>query len=620
MAPRNKVVRETLEEELERLRLLQNFDQVRLTANTQLNSPQTDAFSALVHGELLIEDYLYVHGCSPNATPPAELTNAKSMLLGVYEGKLTSKQGNKQSFKLEAAILLCKVCYLCDQLKEVDRYFDNAELLKLSHETKNPRMLRLIAEAFSIKGLSMEKGPNATNSKMSDAVSQYYDRSADTCLKFLKSSDQLMNQPPSAVHGGNSPTVVTHFLEYAVQRVPVLDVSNGRTQRGIDTLRKWLQSAEIRHSPELRALLAKQLAELLLRLVSDRSYRTINPPEPSSALPNRNWSGLEPPASSYTNSSQKSSSYGSSRGLNSKKNNSFSLSNNLFNPSNRTEEVLLLLLVTECLVSRDLVLDQSAEHKYLREKRVKEEKFVLDLLTIVLVKRAQFAILTETVERGMKVAFNDVDMWYKFALCLICSEKYSRAVTVLQECHNLDPNNPLFLTLTAKVALQYLNDAAIGVKAALKALELSGSMNVYERARVHMLLAVAYAMSAESLSITQTEKSNFLKNAMSNFKTANEFDDNDPCIQFNYALCLANTRNIRLAKQVIRSTDDHEPTQELSVLLLTAEKKYPEALQLVSSLCSDNSDNLTLIYLKIYYKRSFMDRRWQSKVPTNSRK
>ncbi len=46
-------------------------------------------------------------------------------------------------------------------------------------------------------------------------------------------------------------------------------------------------------------------------------------------------------------------------------------------------------------ISKDLVLDMGVEHECLRSKKLNEEKFVLDLLTIVLINGQQYNLLTQ---------------------------------------------------------------------------------------------------------------------------------------------------------------------------------------------------------------------------------
>ena len=50
-------------------------------------------------------------------------------------------------------------------------------------------------------------------------------------------------------------------------------------------------------------------------------------------------------------------------------------------------------------ISKDLVLDMGPEHKCLRNKKVDEEKFVLDLLTIALISGEQYNLLAQVNQK-----------------------------------------------------------------------------------------------------------------------------------------------------------------------------------------------------------------------------
>ena len=76
----------------------------------------------------------------------------------------------------------------------------------------------------------------------------------------------------------------------------------------------------------------------------------------------------------------------------------------------------------------------------------------------------------------MSVAFDDVELWFKFGLSLINSRKYSRAVIVLKECAKLDPNNYIYLSLIARVALQDLKEPTLAIASLEQALQVREKM------------------------------------------------------------------------------------------------------------------------------------------------
>ena len=59
---------------------------------------------------------------------------------------------------MEARVLMMKLMYIFGEMDKIDSYFNEKELSKAMEtftEESNSRMLRLIAEAFAIKGPSL---------------------------------------------------------------------------------------------------------------------------------------------------------------------------------------------------------------------------------------------------------------------------------------------------------------------------------------------------------------------------------------------------------------------------------------------------------------------------------
>ena len=73
----------------------------------------------------------------------------------------------------------------------------------------------------------------------------------------------------------------------------------------------------------------------------------------------------------------------------------------------------------------------------------------------------------------MSVAFDDVELWFKFGLSLMNSGKYSRAVLVLNECARLDPHNHIYHSLVARVALQHLRQPPLAIHSLQQALKVT---------------------------------------------------------------------------------------------------------------------------------------------------
>lgn len=315
----------TTEDEINQYRLISNaVDALALL----IKRNDKDHFDLLVRAEVTIEDYLYVHGSASSGGEAAkveELRVARKNLETIinsqhhsghkqHSSKSDAKQYQK-SILLEAKMLMMKLLYILGEMKLIDSYFVESDLkAAMNHYTKeeNPRIIRLVSEAFAIKGLQLEHFINLHQS-VKENPRYYFELSATACLSFLKCLDSLpfagggptgtattnigaggvsgnaisptggmssggaispLGQSGAAGQistGGAAPNV-TNFIEYAVHRVPSMLFLEGDLKGSVNKLRDWLQLPEIRHSSDLRALLARQLAEILMRFVSESTY------------------------------------------------------------------------------------------------------------------------------------------------------------------------------------------------------------------------------------------------------------------------------------------------------------------------------------------------------------
>ncbi len=109
----------------------------------------------------------------------------------------------------------------------------------------------------------------------------------------------------------------------------------------------------------------------------------------------------------------------------------------------------------------------------------------------------------------MSVAFEDSQMWFKFALSLVSSHKYAKAILVLQECAKIDPDSYIYHSLIARVALQNIREPNLAIESLDKALEIaekSKDVTCYETAKIHLLMAIAHAIQAEMSIVNNFEK------------------------------------------------------------------------------------------------------------------
>ncbi|XP_074657052.1 tetratricopeptide repeat protein 7B-like isoform X2 [Tubulanus polymorphus] len=439
-------------------------------------------------------------------------------------------------------------------------------------------MLKIVAESYALKGMSLEKLPPPSTSKYKikereDTIIKCYEKASELCLLYLQEVDRGQRNVAVSVSVAPSGQFVSHgdlmgpILETAIQRTPILYIKNGQLPCAIKTFRDLLRAVESRATQNLRPTLAKQLAEVLLRGICVKNYEKIDMADysetASSPLP-RKYSGER-----------------------------------LFLPKDENEETILLLLIAECMANREAILTRSPEYQEAREHTASRAAAIYDLLTISLVRRAQTDLLSETFERAMKFSFADFHVWYQFALSLICSEKYARALLVLEECHGLQPENSIILLQMAQICYYHLHILDKGIACAKKVVELGDNQPM--AARGYVALGIGYALKAFEAKV-RGNRQELQKKALTNYSKAHKLDNNDHVALLHLALQLAIFRKIpeaiKYVRQALKLKYDHVHSLHLLSLLLSAQKHCDEALVLIEAALDEYPDNLSLMLTK----------------------
>uniref|UniRef100_A0A8B9JDJ8 Tetratricopeptide repeat domain 7B n=1 Tax=Astyanax mexicanus TaxID=7994 RepID=A0A8B9JDJ8_ASTMX len=208
---------------------------------------------------------------------------------------------------------------------------------------------------------------------------------------------------------------------------------------------------------------------------------------------------------------------------------------NLFCPQENTEEALLLLLISESMANRDAVLSRIPEHSADRVISLQSASVVYDLLTIALGRRGQYEMLSECLERAMKFAFEEFHLWYQLALSLMAAGE----VSILVFSISLPPH-----------CVIGCSDAELGI-----------------------------SVVAQSLSPT------------------------DHLAAFYLALQLAVSRQIPEAlgyvRQALQLQGDDVHSLHLLALLLSAQKHYHDALNIIEMALSEYPENFMLLFTKV---------------------
>ncbi|XP_006814761.1 tetratricopeptide repeat protein 7B-like [Saccoglossus kowalevskii] len=592
-----------LETEIEKHRAECNWQKVTEIAK-QLHSKGSTSLETLTHlilGESHLETYLKEH---PLKEKNPDIAGAKKTLESAKKHLQHAMKGEaKYGWVQEARLLFGKLYYALSDYEECLGYYAKAGLDDLTVETMSNRKLRMIAEAFAVKGMALEKSPPKTTSKikiaqMEEQIISCYEKSGDIALLYLQEcekgrSSSLSASSSSSAFAAAPSTYVGPLLETAIQRAPILHIQMGDLERGINRFRLVLRAVESRATQNMRMTLARQLAEVLLRGVCDSTY---SPPQPPLG-PDKSGSLSRPSAGGVIGTAIKVAGMKSANlALRPKQ----YIGEHLFVPKEVTEETLLLLLISESLATKEAILSRSEEHTKSRVYTLQNACAVYDLLTIALVKRAQYEMLSESFDRSMRFSFEEFHLWMQFALSLICAGKYQRALLVLRECHRMEPKNALVALHAAKLCFNHLQRMDEGIDWAKKVLEL-GDDSPYAH-KGYQALGIGCSLKASEAPL-QAERQELQKKALDAFMRAYSLDENNHehlfYIGLQYALVRQISEAIGFVRKSLKLNDTHLESLHLLALLLSAQKKYQEALKVIEIALSGHPSNLSLLFTKV---------------------
>uniref|UniRef100_A0A0K8TA39 Tetratricopeptide repeat protein 7 N-terminal domain-containing protein n=2 Tax=Lygus hesperus TaxID=30085 RepID=A0A0K8TA39_LYGHE len=579
----NKGVR--LETDIEKCREESNWKKViELSDQLKLKHNSQGPLCNFLLGEGKLE--MFLEECPPLESnigkARAGLADAKKCLL-IAAGE----QGVKAGVALDAHLLLGKLHYATGHYEEALKHFMEADLHSLTEKPLPSRSLKIVAESYAVKGLSLEKVPPSSTSKYKhveweEQMVRSFELAGDLTLLYLQEQDKLQQQNNinTGTTGSHSPQPAAPsvhmgpILETALQRAPLLHILGGRLPAAVNRYRNMLQAQESTGTHSLRLTLTRQLAEVLLRGYTGTKY---TPPNGDTRI-----------KKTTSASPWKPQTYSGP---------------NLFMPRNECEEIILLLLISDAMAGREAVLSQSPEFKEARIRALSNATAVYDLLTIVLVRWNQISLLHESLERALKFSYEEPHIWYQRALCLENMGQYGLAFEVTKEVARMLSNKVSPCLLAAKICYQHLNDAYEGIEWSEIALqrEISNPKGLLSRCYLYIGIGNHYAAVTTHL---KTNKHTFNNAAVEAFSKAQQVDPNDHLIEYYIAMNCACRGQIFEAmthiKSALKLCPEHAPSLHLMILLLTAQKQYNEATALLLTSLSDFPDSLDLHYVKAH--------------------
>ncbi|XP_073205524.1 tetratricopeptide repeat protein 7B isoform X3 [Lepidochelys kempii] len=497
-----------LETEIERCRSECQWERIpELVKQLSAKLIANDDMAELLLGESKLEQFLkenpFKQGTSPRGPRP-KLTEVRKHLTAALD------RGNlKPEFLQEANLIMAKLNYVEGDYKEALNTYARVEVDDLQLVAVPPYRLRMIAEAYSTKGLCLEKLPisSSTSNLHTDREQEIitcYEKAGDIALLYLQEIERVIitniqnrsPKPGSAVHEQE----LGFFLETGLQRAHVLYFKNG-----------------------------------------------------------------------------------------------------IFCPQENTEEALLLLLISESMANRDAVLSRIPEHKNDRIISLQSASVVYDLLTIALGRRGQYEMLSECLERAMKFAFEEFHLWYQFALSLMAAGKSARAVKVLKECIRLKPDDATIPLLAAKLCMGSLHWLEEAERFAKTVVDVGDKTSEF-KAKGFLALGLTYSLQATDASLRGMQEV-LQRKALLAFQRAHSLSPTDHLAAFYLALQLAISRQIPEAlgyvRQALQLQGDDANSLHLLALLLSAQKHYHDALNIIDMALSEYPENFILLFSKV---------------------
>uniref|UniRef100_A0A8C3GUT7 Tetratricopeptide repeat protein 7A n=1 Tax=Corvus moneduloides TaxID=1196302 RepID=A0A8C3GUT7_CORMO len=588
-----------LEAEIERCRAEGQWGRLRHLAQ-QLRPPRKakaarGAQDAEDHGSMLLAEALLEECLKENfaklkdSIPLSEKSEPKLGEAKQYLTNILSRGKLRPKYMTEAMLILGKLHYVEGCYRDAISMYAKAGLDDVSAKDEPLYMLRLITEAFVIKGLSLERSTNSIASRArlcerEEEVMACFERACVIAQVYLQELEKTLNNTHSrSIKGSNvtySEFELSYFLEAALQSAYVTQLKKGNIVKGMRSLREILRTVETKATQTFKMTAAKQLAQVLLHSLSEECY----------------WSPLSDPLPEFMNKEYQS--YVSNHLC--RRPEMYS-EENVYCPQDNVEEALLLLLISESMANRDAVISRAPEQQDDRAVSLQDASAVYDLLSITLGRRGQYVMLSECLERAMKFAFGEFHLWYQLALSMVACGKSAYAVSVLKECAKLRPTDPTVPLLAAKVCIGSLHWLEEGEHFAKMVIDL-GEDAGESLAKGYLALGLTYSLQATDASLKGTQDE-LNKKALQTLERARDLAPDDHQIILYLSLQLALVRQISDAidhlQEALQLCKDDMNSLHLLALLFSAQKHYQHALDVINMAVVEYPESFSLLFTKV---------------------
>ncbi|XP_004686282.1 PREDICTED: tetratricopeptide repeat protein 7A isoform X1 [Condylura cristata] len=559
----------------------------RASPSALFTSLDTDDLGKLLLAETLLEQCLKEnHAKIKDSIPLPEKNEQKMNEARNYLSSILNHGKLPPQYMCEAMLTLGKLHYMEGSYRDAISMYARAGIDDMAMDNKPLYQMRLLAEAFVIKGLSLERLPNSIASRhrlteREEEVIACFERASWIAQVFLQELEKVTNNSTSRHLKGPPPVdfELTYFLEAALQSAFVTNLKKGNVVKGMRELREVLRTVETKATQNFKVMAAKHLAGVLLHSLSEECY----------------WSPLSHPLPEFM----------------SKEENSFILQalrkphlyegDNLYCPKDNIEEALLLLLISESMATRDVVLSRVPEQEEDRAVSLQNAATIYDLLSIALGRRGQFVMLSECLERAMKFAFGEFHLWYQVALSMVACGKSSYAVSLLRECVKLRPSDPTVPLMAAKVCIGSLHWLEEAEQFATMVIDLGEEAGEF-LSKGYLALGLTYSLQATDATL-KSKQDELHRKALQTLERALQLAPGDPQVILYVSLQLALVRQISSAieqlHEALRVCRDDANALHLLALLFSAQKHYQPALEVINMAITEYPENFNLMFTKV---------------------
>ncbi|NXH54507.1 TTC7A protein, partial [Rhabdornis inornatus] len=594
-----------LEAEIERCRAEGHWERLRHLAQQLLpprpprkakaarGAQDAEDYGSLLLAEALLEECLKENFAKlKDSIPLSEKSEPKLSEAKQYLTNILSRGKLRPKYMTEAVLILGKLHYAEGCYRDAISMYAKAGIDDLSTKDEPLYVLRLLTEAFVIKGLSLERSTNSIASRArlcerEEEVMACFERACVIAQVYLQELEKTLNNTHSrSIKGSNvtySEFELSYFLEAALQSAYVTQLKKGNIVKGMRSLREILRTVETKSTQTFKML--------LLSLCNwGQLYNT----------PGREdcyWSPLSDPLPEFMNKEYQS--YVSN--LLCRRPELYSEENSLW----RCRFCFALLVSDASLVcaqaNRDAVISRAPEQRDDRAVSLRDASAVYDLLSITLGRRGQYVMLSECLERAMKFAFDEFHLWYQLALSMVACGKSAYAVSVLRECAKLRPTDPTVPLLAAKVCIGSLHWLEEGEQFAKMVIDL-GEDAGESLAKGYLALGLTYSLQATDATLKSTQDE-LNKKALQTLERARDLAPEDHQIILYLSLQLALVRQISDAidhlQEALQLCKDDMNSLHLLALLFSAQKHYQHALDVINMAVVEYPESFSLLFTKV---------------------